>query len=81
MCIGVCGSDDTYTFDDIESKCSEDTSVFEIKVLCCAPVGCKDSKEGVTRYINLFKSWKKHAHTGCKGLKIYAPCSQNVHTW
>ena len=33
----------------------------------------------VTHYINLFKSWEKHAHTGCTDLKIHAPGCQNVH--
>ena len=33
----------------------------------------------VTHYINLFKSWEKHAHTGCTRFKIHAPGSQHVH--
>ena len=34
----------------------------------------------VTHQISQFKFWKKHTHTGCTGFKVYAPCSQNVHT-
>ena len=34
----------------------------------------------VPYYINILKSWEKHAHTGCTGFKTHAPGSQNVHT-
>ena len=34
----------------------------------------------VAHYISLFKFWKNHAHTGCTGFKICAPCSQSVYT-
>ena len=32
----------------------------------------------VTHYINLFKSWENHAHTGCTGFKIHAPLISNT---
>ena len=34
----------------------------------------------VLPYIKALICEEKHAHTGCTGAKVCAPCSQNVHT-
>ena len=58
-------------------------TVFEIKVLFCAPAGCKDPKMVhpatclcVIHYIYLLKSREKHAHTGCTGLNSMHPATK-----
>ena len=57
-----------------------------MKILFCAPGGCKDPKNGgpghfcVTHYINLFiLSWEKHAHTGFTRFEIHAPGNKSAH--
>ena len=46
----------------------------KIQKLCTLQYSC------VNHYINQFKIWLNHAHTGSTCFKIYAPNSQNVHT-